>query len=512
MGLFSVDVVLPAAGVYSVHVNDGVTAVANATLTAIAATLSASNSIISCVATAQAGSSITCSVKGRDAANAVAGGISQANGFSVSFVDVGTGVATVVPVAFTSTGHYVASLASTRSGTFAVRALYTQTTLGVSLQSRVVVTAAPIDGAKSLLLLPAQGAAGLDVVVTVQARDAYGNPTGSAASNGAFIIGVFDCASHPVALPVVHDPFSSTPGTFKANYSAAAFGVITVEAYFQSIQFPPGANGTYVVGPLPPWVCGDGRRDQAEACDDGNAVAGDGCSSLCVVEAGWSCSRGVGADKCTPAVAPAMAPAAAGLSTVVTVIIVALVLIVLGAVLFKMFYKADASSKYMVPSAPREAADGAGSTKPVLPFTVAPEEKREPANTTRSSSSSSSSSSGETKGDESVPGVSALDSDIRTCLDGRAIDFLPGMATLTPQSVPLVEAMAQVLKERHRFADIGVHGHTACEPVHEVGDVCNLQPLSLMRAASVKKLLQANGFQGSVCIRGWGCLHPTIKV
>ncbi len=40
-------------------------------------------------------------------------------------------------------------------------------------------------------------------------------------------------------------------------------------------------------------VCGDGIRNTAlpEACDDGNALSGDGCSSTCEIEAGFSCTR-----------------------------------------------------------------------------------------------------------------------------------------------------------------------------------------------------------------------------
>lgn len=36
-------------------------------------------------------------------------------------------------------------------------------------------------------------------------------------------------------------------------------------------------------------VCGDGIIETGETCDDGNDVSGDGCSSTCQVEAGWSC-------------------------------------------------------------------------------------------------------------------------------------------------------------------------------------------------------------------------------
>eukprot|EP00163_Fabomonas_tropica_P001126 TRINITY_DN10858_c0_g1_i1.p1 TRINITY_DN10858_c0_g1~~TRINITY_DN10858_c0_g1_i1.p1 ORF type:complete len:783 (-),score=82.84 TRINITY_DN10858_c0_g1_i1:736-3084(-) len=39
------------------------------------------------------------------------------------------------------------------------------------------------------------------------------------------------------------------------------------------------------------FVCGDGKLDGSESCDDGNDIAGDGCSSsTCTVEPGYSCS------------------------------------------------------------------------------------------------------------------------------------------------------------------------------------------------------------------------------
>lgn len=37
-------------------------------------------------------------------------------------------------------------------------------------------------------------------------------------------------------------------------------------------------------------VCGDGRVDEIEDCDDGNTSHRDGCSPTCFVEAGWVCS------------------------------------------------------------------------------------------------------------------------------------------------------------------------------------------------------------------------------
>ena len=44
------------------------------------------------------------------------------------------------------------------------------------------------------------------------------------------------------------------------------------------------------------WVCGNGHIDPGEQCDDGNTMSGDGCSSTCQVEPGYVCPNhnGVG--------------------------------------------------------------------------------------------------------------------------------------------------------------------------------------------------------------------------
>ena len=56
-------------------------------------------------------------------------------------------------------------------------------------------------------------------------------------------------------------------------------------------------------------VCGDGFKDNIEACDDGNLIDGDGCSSTCKIELGWTCAElvkqnvtGYRMSKCTKAV------------------------------------------------------------------------------------------------------------------------------------------------------------------------------------------------------------------
>ena len=49
----------------------------------------------------------------------------------------------------------------------------------------------------------------------------------------------------------------------------------------------PGPDG----GPPPGGpVCGDGRVEAPERCDDGNTVSGDGCDAACLLEPGWVCA------------------------------------------------------------------------------------------------------------------------------------------------------------------------------------------------------------------------------
>jgi len=58
-----------------------------------------------------------------------------------------------------------------------------------------------------------------------------------------------------------------------------------------------------LVATPPPQVCGDGVIEGNEQCDDGNAVSGDGCSSTCQVELGWTCNED-SPSNCTTSLVP----------------------------------------------------------------------------------------------------------------------------------------------------------------------------------------------------------------
>lgn len=67
---------------------------------------------------------------------------------------------------------------------------------------------------------------------------------------------------------------------------------------------PPSGADCYKISdkpdPLPTGQCGDGMRSFGEECDDGNTIDGDGCSSECRVETGYTCENGTCAE-ITPA-------------------------------------------------------------------------------------------------------------------------------------------------------------------------------------------------------------------
>jgi cysteine-rich repeat protein len=55
------------------------------------------------------------------------------------------------------------------------------------------------------------------------------------------------------------------------------------------IACPFGNSCTDSVCVPPAVACGNGIKEQNEACDDGNTVNGDGCSAMCQVEPGFQC-------------------------------------------------------------------------------------------------------------------------------------------------------------------------------------------------------------------------------
>lgn len=68
---------------------------------------------------------------------------------------------------------------------------------------------------------------------------------------------------------------------------ALVLGACVIEGEYLPDIPPPGSIiGAAIRTPQ----CGDGVRDQTEACDDGNALPGDGCDAKCTVELCFVCS------------------------------------------------------------------------------------------------------------------------------------------------------------------------------------------------------------------------------
>src|SRR5436190_5082624 len=96
-------------------------------------------------------------------------------------------------------------------------------------------------------------------------------------------------------------------GHFVSLVAAALFGSFTfaiggcagVHSNPTGVDGGGGAGGIHIDGgrvDIPaiesgnPALCGNGMQDPGEQCDDGNKTAGDGCSVICQIPAGWSCT------------------------------------------------------------------------------------------------------------------------------------------------------------------------------------------------------------------------------
>jgi cysteine-rich repeat protein len=92
-------------------------------------------------------------------------------------------------------------------------------------------------------------------------------------------------------LVLVRGTMNVTSGTGSANiwgtlwttdFNLTVGASADIQYSSQGLALAANASGSI---PCEPSVCGDGIRSYAEACDDGNQISGDGCSSTCTLEA-----------------------------------------------------------------------------------------------------------------------------------------------------------------------------------------------------------------------------------
>jgi cysteine-rich repeat protein len=128
-----------------------------------------------------------------------------------------------------------------------------------------------------------------------------GSPVGGAAAGGAFATAGGATPGLPQAGGRVGSGgVAQTGGLTSASGGQSAFGV---GGSTNACQLPDGscAPGCYNLDPCfsdgcPPncvqrqiVICGNGKVEVSEGCDDGNVSSGDGCSEICSVEPGFVC-------------------------------------------------------------------------------------------------------------------------------------------------------------------------------------------------------------------------------
>merc|ERR1719313_1868202 len=68
-------------------------------------------------------------------------------------------------------------------------------------------------------------------------------------------------------------------------------GNATADAFATLLKSDVGEDvyTTVMSGAASSATCGDGKREGAEECDDGNTTPNDGCNAVCKVEGGYQC-------------------------------------------------------------------------------------------------------------------------------------------------------------------------------------------------------------------------------
>lgn len=145
------------------------------------------------------------------------------------------------------------------------------------------------------------------IVVNVRILDVYECPGDSRCkasaqrrlASGSYIVVVFEVsAADYVAIKAVSDSLLNTTfvdnlaGTMSVSVGLALSAPVTITATVAITSGPGAPLGV---------VCGDGKREGLEECDDGNLLSEDGCSVQCMVEVGFICGGGshISSDSCS---------------------------------------------------------------------------------------------------------------------------------------------------------------------------------------------------------------------
>jgi len=105
-----------------------------------------------------------------------------------------------------------------------------------------------------------------------------GNGTMAVDADATFTIGVqfpSTCTTVGYMQAVLNSP--NLEDTFPSNNQE-----VMVSNVRCSVSYAPTSPATV--------VCGNNAKEDTEQCDDGNTINGDGCSGICTVESGWTCT------------------------------------------------------------------------------------------------------------------------------------------------------------------------------------------------------------------------------
>jgi fibro-slime domain-containing protein len=111
-----------------------------------------------------------------------------------------------------------------------------------------------------------------------------GTASGAACTTKCTIAAGYDCPTTPASSPADCTKTVCGDGKIEGNEECDDGNLEPYDGCSPTCTIEPRCSSGSCTA-----VCGDGLVEGSELCDDGNTTSGDGCSTTCTIESGWTC-------------------------------------------------------------------------------------------------------------------------------------------------------------------------------------------------------------------------------
>jgi hypothetical protein len=217
------------------------------TVSVFQSAISASNSVMKCLTAVTAGGTLSCQISSYSGSNSSVGSVADAPGFIVR-VTFPSGAMQFAAVSYSgSSGSYVASFIANEAGSVSVSSYFRNQTLGTGGSLVSNVSPGALSVTKSSVVCPSSVIVGVQTTCTVNGRDAYLNPSGTAAQLLSFSVTVSSSGGLPVTLPLTN----LQQGKYVFNFSWSTVQFVNVDVRYTQKTLFSAAKTTVGIDVVP---------------------------------------------------------------------------------------------------------------------------------------------------------------------------------------------------------------------------------------------------------------------